>query len=69
METHFQFSLKKFIIFPYPYLFFMPKNFSLINYENKLKGRNDRNIKMDNNNKRNNLKKGDISQNIKGKSI
>ena len=62
METHFQFSLEKFTIFPYPYLFFMSKDLSLINYENKLKGRKVRNIKMDNNNKRNNFKKGDISK-------
>jgi len=70
METYFQIPLKNMLIFPYQYFFFISSKFSTNNYENILRKRNARNMTMDNNNnKGNNYKKGDISNNIKSKSI
>jgi len=67
MEPHFQIPLKNMLILPYHYFFIMSRKFSINNYENILRKRNARNMKMDNNN--NKGYKGDISNNIKSKSI
>ena len=70
MESHFQIPLKNMLILPYHYFFIISRKFSINNYENILRKRNARNMTMDNNNnKGNNYKKGDISNNIKSKSI
>ena len=63
METHFQFSPTKFIMFPY--LFYISGKFNKLNYGNKLKERNEKNINMQNNVIKNNINKRDISNNIK----
>ena len=67
MEPHFQIPLKNMLILPYHYFFIISRKFSINNYENILRKRNARNMKMDNNN--NKGYKGDISNNIKSKSI
>lgn len=69
MEPHFQIPLKNMLIFPYHYFFCMSRKFSINNYENILRKRNARNMTMENNNNNKGYKKGDISNNIKSKSI
>ena len=67
MEPHFQIPLKNMLILPYHYFFIISRKFSINNDKNILRKRNARNMKMDNNN--NKGYKGDISNNIKSKSI
>ena len=69
MEPHFQIPLKKLPIFPYHYFYFMSRKFNINNYENILRKIIARNMTMDNNNNNKGYKKGDISANIKSKSI
>ncbi len=63
-------SSEKYVNISISIFFFISSKFSTNNYENILRKRNARNMTMDNNNnKGNNYKKGDISNNIKSKSI